>query len=288
MGKGRVVLLVDNRKRDLLGAALIAHHLQRLGIACFLEPLEAYRAVLAAHKPALVLFNHLLASHLVHYSKRLHKMGVLTAVLPNEALLYNREVLRFNAGRFHNEAHIDHYFCWHEALKGALLETGFNESTTRISVVGVPRFDYYYPPWSQLFERLPEPAAGKQRILFCTNFALVRFSTLPKSAADQFFAAWAPRIAAYKDYWGCIQSVRQRREAISAYFLALAETGRYEVIIRPHPGEDAGFYRAWLDTLPANLRSSMRVDAKSTISQLIMASAVTVAVETCTTTLESW
>ena len=288
MEKDNIVLLVDNRKRDLLGAALIAHHLKRLGITCFLEPLEAYKAVLAVHKPAMIIFNHLLASHLVRYSKRLKKLGVLTAVLPNEAFVYNREVLRFNAGRFHNEAHIDYYFCWNGELKSALLETGFQESITRLPVIGVPRYDYYYPPWSQLFEPLAQPAPGKKRILLCTNFALVRFSTLPKSAADQFYAAWAPRIAAYSDYWGCIQSVRKRRDAMPDYIMALVETGKYEVIIRPHPTESIAFYKTWLDTLPDNLRADIRIDAKSNIAQLMVASDVTLAVETCATTLESW
>ncbi|MEO5340835.1 MAG: hypothetical protein H7837_10045 [Magnetococcus sp. MYC-9] len=288
MDKKSVVLLVDNRKRDLLGAALIAHHLQRLGIPCHLEPLEAYKAVLAVHKPAMIIFNHLLASHLVSYSKRLKKLGVLTAVLPNEGLIYNSEVLKFLAGRFHSEAHIDHYFCWHAELKGYLLESGFNEATTRMEVIGIPRFDYYFKPWSHLFEPLPELPAGKKRILLCTNFDLVRFSELPKSAADQFFSAWAPRIKAYEDYWGCIQSMQHRRQATPAYITALVETGLYEVVLRPHPSENIEFYQSWIASLPSNLQSHIRLDAKSNIARLILASDLTISVEDCTTTLESW
>jgi len=34
-----VVILVDNKIRDLDGAELIAHHLRGLGIQCHLEPL---------------------------------------------------------------------------------------------------------------------------------------------------------------------------------------------------------------------------------------------------------
>src|SRR5258706_9352795 len=89
----RAVLLVDSKTRDLPVAALIAHHLNALGVDCFLEPLEAYRAVLGAYRPQLILFNHLTASHLVDYSKRLAQMGVLTAVLPNEGILYDSEVM---------------------------------------------------------------------------------------------------------------------------------------------------------------------------------------------------
>lgn len=283
-----IVLLVDNRKRDLPGAALIAHHLRRLGYTCFLEPLEAYKAVLSAHKPAMIIFNHLLASHLVSYSKRLKKLGVLTAVLPNEGLIYNREVLKFLAGRFYSDAHIDLYFCWHAELKRLLLESGFSESTTRMEVIGIPRFDYYFKPWSALYNTLPAPPPGKKRILLCTNFDLARFSELPKSAADQFFASWASRIDSYSDYWGCIQSMRARRDAMPAYITALAATGRYEVLLRPHPSENILFYQDFLKTMPPELRQHVQMDAKSNITGLILASDLTIAVEDCTTTLESW
>jgi len=109
-----VVILVDSKTRDLDVATLIAFHLRKLGVECHLEPLEADRAVAAAYRPAMIVFNHLTASHLVAYSKRLAEMGVLTAVLPNEGIQYDDDASRFYAGRHHNGAHIDYFFCWNE------------------------------------------------------------------------------------------------------------------------------------------------------------------------------
>ena len=97
MSKKRVVYLVDNKNRDLMGASLIAHYIRESGHECFLEPLEAYQAALGAHKPHLMIFNHLLASHLAAYSRRLNSLGIKVAVLSNEGILYDKDVLDFNS-----------------------------------------------------------------------------------------------------------------------------------------------------------------------------------------------
>ena len=52
-----VVLLVDSKTRDLPVATLIAHHLRMQGITAWLEPLEAYQGVLAAHRPELIFIS---------------------------------------------------------------------------------------------------------------------------------------------------------------------------------------------------------------------------------------
>ncbi|WP_130472163.1 surface carbohydrate biosynthesis protein [Candidatus Magnetaquicoccus inordinatus] len=288
MSAHNVVILVDDRKRDLASAALIAHHLQQLGCNCFLEPLEAYKAVLLVHKPDMIIFNHLLASHLVAYSQRLHSMGILTAVLPNEALMYDRQVLNFNAGRFHKDAHIDYYFCWHGELKKALLESGFHHSGTSLEVVGIPRFDFYFTPWSNMFHNSSPSRTQKKRILLCTNFGLVALAERPKEEADKLFSAWAPRISTLTDYWGCIYSLQQRRDALPAYILALIQTGLYEVTLRPHPRENLTFYHNWLASLDPSLRQDIHLEAETHITQLILNSDLTISVEKCTTTMESW
>ena len=143
MGNKRVVLLVDNRNRDLAGATLIAHHLKQNSVDCFLEPLESYKGCLAAYRPDMIIFNHLTGNHLVAYSNRLAALGVMVAVLPGEGIIYHKESLKFNAGKFHRGAHIDCFFCWNEEHRLALRETGFN-SAVRLEVIGPPRFDFLF------------------------------------------------------------------------------------------------------------------------------------------------
>ena len=283
----RVVLLVDSKTRDLPVAALIAHHLDALGVDCLLEPLEAYRAVLAAHRPDMIIFNHLTASHLVKFSQRLAEMGVLTAVLSNEGINYDPDDLKFNSGKHHTGAHIDWFFCWNEPHRQALLELGFGEST-RIEVVGVPRFDFYAEPWSRAFFQPTPPGKGRPRVLLCTNFSLAKFAELPREQGDKFFAAWKDRIPIYRDYWRAIEGHAMASRRIFDYLDALVQAGDFDVILRPHPREAVGRYEEWLAKLPAEQRALVTLDATSAITPLILGCDLEISCETCTTALESW
>jgi surface carbohydrate biosynthesis protein len=273
LNRPRVVVLVDDRKRDLPLAALIAHHLDALGVECILEPLEAYRAVLAAYRPAMIVFNHLTASHLVTYSKRLAAMGVLTAVLPNEGIDYNEDQRRFNSGRHHSGAHIDHFFCWNEVNRNEMLALG-QWGRTQIDLVGVPRFDFYFEPWARAFDARPAGAGtGKPKVLLCTNFQVARFYELPRREADKFFAAWHHRIPDYKDYWKAVEDHYKASRKVFDFAKALVASTRYA---------------QWIDALPAEERAHVRLDATSNISTLILDTDLEISCETCTTALESW
>jgi surface carbohydrate biosynthesis protein len=282
----RVVLLVDDRNRDLLQATLIAHHLRSLGVESFLEPLEAYRSVLAAYQPGLIVFNHLTASHLATYSQRLHDLGVLTAVLPNEGIAYDPDTMRFIAGKFHRGAHIDLFLCWNEPHRRAVVETGVAASA-RIVMVGVPRFDLYVTPWNRLFPR-PRLAPARPRILCCTSFVTAKFWELPRERGDLFFAAWKDRIPLYRDYWSAIEAHHRGRQRTLAFLDALVADGRYDLLLRPHPREDREFYERWQAGLPADRRDRLRIDTTSNITELILHCDLEISCETCTTALESW
>lgn len=282
-----VVILVDSKTRDLPQAALIAHHLDGLGVEAHLEPLEAYRGVLAAHQPELILFNHLTASHLAAYSQRLARMGVLTAVLPNEGIMYDPDDLRFNAGKFHSDAHIDLYFCWNEPHRQALREAGFGAHTC-IEVVGVPRFDFYFEPWSRLYRRPREETRIRPRVLLCTNFVTAKFRELPREQGDKFFAAWKDRIPRYSDYWPAIEAHFKGRARVLDFIRAIAACGRYDLILRPHPREETDFYERFIAGLPAEQRARVTIDSASSVTELILDCDIELSIETCTTALESW
>ena len=203
MDEKRVVLLVDDKNRDLMVAALIAWHFRRRGIDCFLEPLEAYRGAISAYRPHLMIFNHIVASHLVDYSRRLGAMGVLTAVLLNEGLCYDDEERDYNAGKHHKGANIDYFFCWNQPFKQAMERYGFGDRT-HIEVVGPVRYDYYREPWSRAFNDYRWPGSGKPKVLVCSNFGLAKFYHAPKSEAKRLFAPWTNRIPIYRDWWGLV------------------------------------------------------------------------------------
>jgi surface carbohydrate biosynthesis protein len=281
-----IVILVDNKVRDLDGDALIAHHLRNLGIECHLEPLEAYRAVLAAYRPSMIVFNLMTASHLVAYSKRLAEMGVLTAVLPNEGIIYDYEMLRFNAGRHHSGAHIDYFFCWNEAHRRAIKAEGFEH--TNVEVIGVPRFDFYFEPWSRLV-RKERPSGGERpKILICTNFVGARYWELPKVEADKQFAAWGRDVPLFRNYWRSVELHWQARNRFFDYVKTLLATDRFDVTLRSHPFEDAGIYTSWINSLGAKERDRIQFDNDSNICGLMLDHDLEVSCETCTTAMEGW
>lgn len=282
-----VVMLVDNKRRDLPVAAWIKLQLEKQGLVCHLQPLEAYRACLARFRPRLILFNHLFASHLADYSCRLHRIGVQTAVLPNEGIIYDEETRRYNAGKFHRNAHIDHYFCWNEPAAASLREVR-QEAHLNIHVVGVPRFDFYFDPLARLFPDPWGPSHERPRVLFCTNFILGRYEKLPPEAADQFFAAWKDRIPLYRDYQGAVRAQINSRARSLLFLEKLLGSGRYDVCLRTHPSEDFEFYERWIKTLNEDLRCRLRVDNHSNITPLILNCDLQISCETCTTALESW
>ena len=283
-----VVILVDNKVRDLNSAALIAHHIRHAGIECHLEPLEAYRAVLAAHKPSMIVFNHLTASHLAAFSNRLHEMGVLTAVLPNEGIAYSDDDLEYSAGRYHRNAHIDHFFCWNEHHRGALKRHGFDDQT-RIEVVGVPRFDFYFKPWDAIVRGpAPQRRSARPRVLVCTNFIFAQYHGLPKEATDKVFAPWIGKVKVYDDYQAAINVHWRSRQKLLDYLDALIADGGFDITLRPHPSEDRRFYTDWLESLSPEQRENISFDPNSSITALILNCDLEVSCETCLTALESW
>jgi surface carbohydrate biosynthesis protein len=286
MAEQNVVLLVDNKQRDLLADALIAHHLQKRGIRCHLEPLESYQGCLAAFRPEMIIFNHLTASHLAAYSNRLADMGVLTAVLTNEGIMYEKEVLKLILGSHHADAHADLFLCWHGEMKKTMEELGFHHKT-KIELVGVPRFDFYCHPWSWMFQaRQPAPRT-KPQVLVCTNFALADYRAVP-DAAEVFFALLKDRIPIYKNYKELIEINYQSRLRLLEFLNETVRTKQWQVILRPHPIEQLGEYATWHQQLPPDVRANVVLDNSTNITRLILDADLLVTCETCTTALEAW
>jgi surface carbohydrate biosynthesis protein len=233
----------------------------------------------------MIVFNHLNASHLAQWSRRLSDMGVLTAVLPNEGLVYREEQRAFLSGRFH-KAHTDYFFCWNEMHAQSVRQERANE-TTHIEVVGVPRFDFYFKPWLRIMPPAPPRRSPRPRILFCTNFALARFADDPETA-DALLGGWAKKSPLYADYRGAIQSQMKRRRKVLELLETLIDDGRFEILLRPHPREDPAFYLQWLRSLQADKRDSIKVDPASSVTSLILDCDLQVSCESCTTTLEAW
>ena len=283
----RIVLLVDNKRRDLRSVALLVQQLRHLGCQPFVEPLEAWRGVLAAYHPDVMVFNHLTASHLANYSARLKGLGVKVAVLPNESLIYDPEALAFNCRRRNPNAHVDVYFCWSEVVRDSLLQNGMSRAT-RLEVLGNPKFDFYFEPWSKLYRETGASPGGRPRLLFCTNFGFAKYQELPPVAADKLFALWSQQIPSYANYWDLIRTNYRCRDRVLDFIATLLRADKYALVLRPHPGEPASFYQDWIQGLPPQLQRQVRLAADDPIHALILNCDLEISCETCTTALESW
>jgi surface carbohydrate biosynthesis protein len=288
MSDRNAVILVDHRNRDLMVAVLIAHHLEARGIRCHLEPLESYRGALAAFAPDLILFNHINSSHLVRYSQRLAQLNVLTAVLLNEGIIYDEEAIRYNSGKYHKGSHIDFFFCWNEKHRQALQETGLGGGHTRLEVCGVPRFDFYFAPWSRVFDIRPRLPGERARLLLCTNLAFARFHGLADADVQRFFAPFQSRISLFRDYRTIVDIQVRSRERLFEFLQKLAGSDAFDIVLRPHPREEPRYYARFIESLPPASRSRIRLDSTSYITELILACDVELSCETCTTALEAW
>lgn len=287
MPRPKVVILVDNKRRDLDGAALIAHHLDRLGLDCHLEPLEAFRAVLSARRPDMIIFNLITAGHLVKWTQRLRDMGVLVGVLLNEGLFYDDATMRFNIGRFHRDAHVDCYFCWNETYRNALISEGM-ASGEQAKVVGVHRFDFYFSPWSDVIRVASQTRPERPKVLVCTDFFGAGLYSLPPEFADRLFSMWAKYVPIFRNYRESVASNWRARNAFLVHMDALLDANKYCVTLRPHPMEDRHFYENWIASLPANKREWLRYEPNTPISSLILDTDIEISCETCTTAIESW
>jgi surface carbohydrate biosynthesis protein len=235
----------------------------------------------------MIVFNHLFASHLVDWSKRLRDIGVLTGLLTNEGMMRSQEARLFQSGRHHREGHVDLFFCWNEAHRQAIEQEGVYKDA-RVETIGVPRFDFYFEPWANIVRRHdPEPRT-RPRILFCTNTGLVKFKDLPREHGDRHFAAWAGYQKNYGDPWARVEAQGNARKKFVEHAAALAASGKYEIVFRPHPAEREDFYRSWLTTLPAEHRANVCIDGRSNITSLILDCDLQISEEGCTTGVESW
>jgi surface carbohydrate biosynthesis protein len=280
-----VVILVDNKNRDLPGASLIAHHLNTMGVACYLEPLEAFRAVVATYRPGMIVFNHMVASHLADWSRRLADLGILVAVLPNEGIIYPDESRAFLSGKYHQDSHIDHFFCWNDLHGDAIRAAGFAKHT-KIATVGIPRFDFYFKPWSQTLPPAPPRLSTRPRVLICTNFIFARLAGT--DIPDKLFGGKQQTVPLARTYPGAVASHFRSRQRVLDYVRALLEDGRTEVLLRPHPMEDSQFYVTWAEGLEERLRDGLSLDFSTNIASLILDCDLQISCETCTTAVESW
>jgi hypothetical protein len=106
--------------------------------------------------------------------------------------------------------------------------------------------------------------------------------------ADRLFAGKQQAIPLVQDYRRAVESHWRSQQRVLLHAQALLDDGRTDLLLRPHPIEDGTFYTAWIESLPAELRSRVQIDLATDISSLILDCDLQISCETCTTAMESW
>jgi surface carbohydrate biosynthesis protein len=197
------------------------------------------------------------------------------------------DVRNFNAGQFHRGGHIDYFFCWNEVHREALIN-GDVYPGAQMEIVGVPRFDFYYEPWSRMIYRPSKERTARRRILACTNFGLSKFWDLPREEGDKFFSGWAARLPRYRDYWRAIESHWKSQRRFLDYLAPLVASNEFDITLRPHPAEKYEVYETWLAALSEADRKHVTMDTQSNINSLILGCDLELSGESCTTSVECW
>ena len=283
-----IVIFVDNKSRDLMGDALITHHLQKRGYRCVLESLEAWRACLGAWKPDFILFNHLGAAHLADYSQQLKKQGVLTGILLNEGIFHVPGDLEYSSKKQYDHAHCDLMLCWNKPHHDALVVNSFCESAEQVVALGVPRFDFYCAPWKELYENKGHFRTDRKKILANANFPMAHFQEAPREEMDRFFSQWTHINETFANYEQIVADSHWGQQHFLNYLNTLIAEDRYEILVRPHPREDPNFYLRWYEALDDKQREHVSLVPEANITELILACDVEISCENCTTTLEAW
>ena len=287
MQKPSVVYLIDHKGRDLMGAALIAYHLEKLGIVCHMEPLQSWRSSLPAWKPNLILFNHLLSKELANYSSELHKRGILVAVMLNEGLCLGDTQRKYLSQKQHPNVHCDLYLTWNDLHRDELIKQKFVSKPEKVITTGVPRFDFYKQPWLTAYQGTNKKSLAQ--VLVNTTFALAHFhERTEEEQATLISALGEGKIPEKKDYKGMIKAHYNGRNKLPRFLSELLNDGSFYITLRPHPREDLEFYTQWINKLPENQQKRISLDGKTLIQEAIITSDIVLNCENCTTSVESW
>jgi len=287
MEKKRIVFLIDHKGRDLMGAALIAHHLENLGYEAHLEPLQAFKSVITAWKPAMVIVNQLVHSNMTAYSANLNKWGILVGCLINEGLCLTDSYRKYLSKPQFDDLHCDLFLTWNTLHRDELIKYKLVTPPENAIAVGCPRFDFYKSPWNRAF--LKKRNNSRINLLLNTTFAVAHFYNRPEEEQIQLYKSMGDgQVKETVDYKSLIKAHHDGMNKLPEFLTPLLESGEYNITLRPHPREELTFYKNFIANLPKDQKSLINLDKKESIQSAIINSDIILNCEDCTTSVESW
>ena len=231
----RACLLVDHPLRDLEGMVLVAAHLALRGVEVFVVPMYQKHETWAL-RPDFVLLNYLRHAHQRFLSTCL-SAGIRVGVLDTEGGVRN-DFDTFAGQVAPMLPGVSLYCVWGGVQRQVLAEVA---RRYRVPVVetGCPRYDFATAPWSAALQARPE--TSEPMVLVNTNFPVVnsRFQSEEHEIRELLKFGWSEEVAR-----GRSRQTRIAREEMLRVVEELSEQcGEAQIVVRPHPFEDAAGYR---------------------------------------------
>jgi len=278
----RVALVLDHPQRDLAGLVLTAFELCQRGVTCHLVPLNLVEREVLALAPDLVLLNFVRPG-VDRLARTMKDVGIRFGFLDTEGAVWER-LESYTELLWSDPALLQatHPAClWGTRMAEHLIQRG-TFSDDQVRVTGCPRFDFYHPSLRSVLVREEDGSGAKRggRILINTNFSITnpRFSTV-EGNVRQFKVdfGWSDeRVAEYLELERC---------AIDGMIALAANLARdypgAEIVLRPHPFENAARYESALDGL-----ANVRINASGPVQPQI-AMADVVIQRSCSTAVEA-
>ena len=281
----RILILDDHHWRDTPGLALVKAHLEKLlpSADVLIIDIHLLLVLTERYKPNLVLVNHLHDGRRNEIFDDIRRRGGLVAVLNPEGRANTNETMRWSTNDFPHEL-CDLYLCWGSGV------TEFLPSDIRHEVVGCPRFDYYYPPYSQLVQSkeilLARYGLDATRpiVTVASSFPQGKFA---KKQTDFLVRDWGNlKLSKVKGRENPVEHAHSELEAfhrLQSWLVSLRyEYPEYQILVKPHPAENIEMWTRFCD------ENGMSIMPMDYVFSLLALSDVHVARVECMTVPEAW
>ncbi|NJO53469.1 MAG: hypothetical protein HC829_00300 [Bacteroidales bacterium] len=290
----RIHLLCDQKWRDLPNLAALKLLLEQLGHRVLLSTTKDQHQMIRAFRPDCVVFNHLFAPANQQLARDLRASGVAVVVLPTEGAV-RPELMGIADGEFAKDWSMDLFLAWSApAADGVRRRWGLDEGA--VPVVGCTRFDFYTDRFRcaitprEVFCQHHRLDPARPIVTWATAFGFaglqhdsVRYARFLAECEANGLATCYRRIGV--DPRRVPELFEQGRTRTCAAFVRLAKARPdVQFIIRPHPVDDRGFYRAVIEN---NGLTNVRFCPKDYIWNVLNASHVHLH-RHCTTAVEAW
>ena len=237
--KYKVCLIVDNPLRDLEGITLIAWHLAKQNISCFIVPMYCQAFDVLSIKPDLILVNYIRPNNvnlLMRYKKENIKIAVLdTEGSPGNDMDYFAKLI----SKIKHRNILDLYCLWGNDQYEAFKKNNVFKNDI-ITITGCPRYDFCSEPYSKT---LPKVLDGSNFILINTTFPIgnPKFTKNHKFEEQAMIDMGHNKIFAKQYTKDSIEACKKMIEAVSNICKMFPQT---KIILRPHPFESPEPYKS--------------------------------------------